>query len=139
MSSFTLRAPTASPGRSLGRRLARVAMLTLAWVLILVGLPGALLPGHIGAPLLVVGLIIVLRSSFQARRRFVHLQRRHPRLMFPIRRLLRREPEILPVAWQQILRIERLLLPRGWRIARRLRRALMPRRRAGSPVSAEIA
>jgi hypothetical protein len=139
MTSFTLRASTASPGRSLGRRLARMAMLGFAWVLILVGLPGALLPGHLGAPLLVVGLIIVLRSSFQARRQFVHLQRRHPRLMFPIRRLLRREPEILPVAWQQILRIERLLLPRGWRIARRLRRALRPPRRPGHPVSPEIA
>jgi hypothetical protein len=108
----------------MGRRLARLALLSVAWLLIIVG---SLLPGHLGAPLLVVGLIIVLRSSFQARRRFVWLQRRHPRLMSPIRRLLRRDPEILPVAWQQALRMERLILPRRWRVARRLRRRLFRR------------
>jgi uncharacterized membrane protein YbaN (DUF454 family) len=103
---------------------ARAAFVALGWALIVVGVVGALLPGHLGLPLMVVGLIIVLRSSFQARRRFVHLQRRHPRLLFPIRRLLRREPEVIPVAWQQILRMERLVLPRSWRVARRVRRGL---------------
>ena len=87
-----------------------------------VGAVGAVLPGHLGVPLLIVGLIVVLRSSFQARRQFIGLQRRHPRIVFPIRRLLRRDPEVVPVAWQELLRFERLIMPRTWRFARRLRR-----------------
>ena len=124
MSAFTLRASSLGLGKSLGRRVARAALLGLAWTLILLGFVGTILPGHLGLPLMVVGLIIVLRSSFQARRRFVDLQRRHPRLLFPVRRLLRREPEIIPVIWQQLLRMERLMLPRRYRMARRLRRGL---------------
>jgi hypothetical protein len=129
MSSFSLRSYIARPGRALGLRFARVALLALAWLLIVVGVIGTLLPGHLGVPFLIVGLIILLRSSFQARRRFVGFQRRHPRVMFPIRRLLRREPEVFPVAWQQFLRFERLVLPRRFRLGRRLRRRLFVRRR----------
>ncbi|HEY1928885.1 MAG TPA: hypothetical protein VGG92_15580 [Caulobacteraceae bacterium] len=124
MSAFTLRVASLGSGRSLARRLARAALTGLGWAFILVGVVGTLLPGHLGLPLLVVGLIVILRSSFQARRRFVGLQRRHPRLLFPVRRLLRREPEVIPVAWQQLLRMERLLLPPRYRVARRLRRGL---------------
>ena len=126
---------TAPPSRlirrrkSLRLRAARFATLAVGWLLVVVGAVGALLPGHLGVPVLVVGLIVVLRTSRQARRQFIGLQRRHPRFLFPIRRLLRREPEVLPVAWQQILRTERFLLPRRWRPARRLRRWLFPRRR----------
>jgi hypothetical protein len=124
MSAFTLRDANLSSGKALGRRFARMALAGLGWAFILIGFVGTLLPGHLGLPFLVVGLIVVLRSSFQARRRFVDLQRRHPRLLFPVRRLLRREPEIIPVAWQQLLRFERLILPRRYRVARRLRRGL---------------
>lgn len=130
MTAITERPP--SPIRrpmSMRRRASRFALLAVGWVLLVVGLVGSLLPGHIGLPLFIVGLIIVLRSSRPARRLFIGLQRRHPRFFFPIRRLLRREPEVLPVAWQQVLRTERLLLPRRWRPARRLRRLLFVRRR----------
>ena len=109
----------------------RFAILVVGWLLIGVGFVGALLPGHLGVPVLVVGLIIVLRTSRAARRRFIGLQRRHPRYVFPIRRLLRREPEVFPVAWQQLLRMETFLLPkrlRRWRIARRIRRRIRGRR-----------
>ena len=91
-------------------------------LLILVGGVGSVLPGHLGLPFLIAGLIILLRSSRPARRRFVVLQRRHPNIVFPLRRLLRRKPEVWPVAWQQLLRMERLLLPARWRPARSLRR-----------------
>ena len=37
-------------------------------------------------------------------------------------RLLRREPEVLPVMWQQTLRIERMILPKEWRRLSALRR-----------------
>ncbi|MBV8682385.1 MAG: hypothetical protein JO111_05900 [Caulobacteraceae bacterium] len=124
MSAFTLRVASLGSGRSLGRRFARAALAGLGWAFIFIGFVGTILPGHLGLPFLVVGLIVVLRSSFQARRRFVDLQHRHPRLLFPVRRLLRREPEIFPVAWQQLLRFERLILPRRFRVARRVRRGL---------------
>lgn len=108
--------------RQIWRRVGRGALLAVAWLLIAVGIVGAVLPGHLGAPVLVIELIIVLRSSFQARRRFIGLQRRHPKIVVPIRRLLRRDPEVMAVAWQQILRAERLVLPTKSRFARRLRK-----------------
>jgi hypothetical protein len=101
----------------------RMLVIGVGFVLMAGGFVLALLPGHLGLPLLVVGLILVLRNSPSARRRFIHLQRRHPRVVFPLRRLIRRDPEIFPVLWQQALRFERLIIPRG------LRRAGIWRRR----------
>jgi hypothetical protein len=93
----------------------KILFLGAGWLLIAGGLVLALLPGHLGVPLLAVGVIVVLRNSYRARRQFIHLQRRHPRFVFPVRRLIRREPEVLPVLWQQVLRFERLVLPKSWR------------------------
>src|SRR5665213_433068 len=107
---------------ALGRRLVRSLLLVVGALLMIVGFLGALLPGHLGLPVLILGLILVLRSSREARRRFIGLQRRHPKVLFPIRRLLRRHPEVIAVAWQQALRLERAVLPRAWRRARELRR-----------------
>ena len=115
--------------RSFRLRAWRFAVLAIGWLLIGVGVVGALLPGHLGVPVLVVGLIVVLRTSRRARRQFIGLQRRHPKYVFPIRRLLRREPEVFPVAWQQVLRTERFFLPKRFRAARRLRRRFFPRKR----------
>jgi len=115
--------------RTLLDRVARYALLALGWCLIVVGVPGALLPGHLGLPFLIAGLIIVLRTSLHARRQFIGLQRRHPKVIFPIRRLLRREPEVFPVAWQQLLRFERMIVPKRWRMARRWRRRMLDRPR----------
>jgi len=66
--------------------------------------------------------MIVLRNSFKARRQFVRLQRAHPRVISPIRRLLRRDPEFVALFYHQYLRVERLLLPRRLRFAKALRR-----------------
>jgi hypothetical protein len=127
MSFFTIRRPRLLRP-PLRKRVGHIALLALGWALIVVGGLVAVLPFHLGVPLLIVGLIIVLRASRPARRFFIGLQRRHPRFVFPIRRLLRRDPEVLAVVWQQILRTERFILPRRWRPARRLRRWLFPRR-----------
>jgi len=110
-----------SPG-PLGRRLVRAAQFVVGVLLMAVGLIFAVLPGHLGLPVLILGLILVLRSSREARKQFIGLQRRHPKVLFPIRRLLRRDPEIIAVAWQQALRMERAILPRSWRRARAFRR-----------------
>ena len=95
----------------------RYVYLAVGWVLIAGGLVLALLPGHLGVPLLAIGVIVVLRNSYGARRQFIRLQRQHPRFVFPVRRLIRREPEVMPVLWQQALRFERLVIPARWRRA----------------------
>jgi hypothetical protein len=104
------------------RRAAGWLGLGVGYLLIVVGAIGTVLPGHLGAPVLAAGLVVALRSSFRARRQFVGLQQRHPKVFFPIRRLLRREPEVFPVAWQSALRLERRCLPRRLRFAAKLRR-----------------
>jgi hypothetical protein len=113
--------------RDLAARIARWLLLGLGGVILLAGLILAPLPGHIGLPLLVVGLMIVLRNSFAAKRQFVRLQRAHPKVIFPIRRLIRRQPQIVLVLWQQYLRLETLLLPRRVRFAVKARRGLKRR------------
>jgi hypothetical protein len=108
--------------RDLAARIARWLLLGLGVVLMLVALPLVALPGHLGLPLMVIGLMIVLRNSFKAKRQFLRAQHAHPNMVFPIRRLMRREPEIVQVFWQQYLRVERLVLPRRIRFAVKTRR-----------------
>lgn len=108
--------------REVVHRIARVALLVLGVAIVLAGIAIAPLPGPGGIPVIVVGLMIILRNSFKARRVFVRVQRRHPKTMSPIRRLLRREPEVVPVLWQQTLRVERLVVPNRFRFAAKLRR-----------------
>ena len=107
-------------------RTLRPIWIALGLLLMLIGLPAAFIPTHVGVVLVMLGLIVVLRSSFSWRRRFIRLQRRYPRFVFPIRRRLRRE--VLPVIWHETLRAERFWLPTDWRTFRRLRRRLRRRR-----------
>jgi hypothetical protein len=123
-----------APARRVARHGVRWGMLLVGCALIPIGMVGAVLPTHLGAIFLVLGLAMILRASYSARRTFIKVQRRHPKVMFPLRRLLRREPEVMPVAWQQILRTERgvysvLRLPRRWRVAGATRRRLVRSRR----------
>jgi hypothetical protein len=108
--------------REVVTRFARWGLVLLGLLIVLAGILIAPLPGPGGIPVIVVGLMIVLRNSFYARRQFVKIQRAHPKLIFPIRRLLRRDPEVLPVFWQQTLRVERIILPQSWRFLVRTRK-----------------
>ena len=114
-------------GLPIWRRIVRWLVLGTGYLLMLLGGFGTVLPGHLGAPVLALGLVIVLRGSYSARRRFIGLQRQHPKILFPIRRLLRREPEVVPVAWQTLLRFERMMLPKRARFAGRTRRGFRSR------------
>ena len=111
------------------RNIVRWLLLALGAVLVLLGVMMAPIPGPLGLPVTLIGLVLVLRNSVRLRRLFIRVQRRHPRVIFPLRRLLRREPEVMPVAWQQALRVERMLLPKSWRMATSLRRKYFRARR----------
>ena len=113
------------------RKGVRLALVGVGLAIMAVGVPIALLPWlHLpGALILATGLVVVLRNSFSARRTFIRAQRRHPKIVFPIRRLIRREPEVMPVAWQATLRTERLIVPRKLRFLSRVRRSFRDRKR----------
>jgi hypothetical protein len=118
--------------RELLGRIGRGLLIGLGAAFILVGLAIEFLPLPLHLPgmaVIVVGLMMVLRNSFKARRHFVRMQHSHPNVVFPLRRLLRREPEVIPVVWQQVLRMERVVLPRRARLAKRWRRRLKGRGR----------
>jgi hypothetical protein len=117
-----------APATSWLRSSLKVFWLSLGFVLILLGAVGALLPGHLGVPVVVVGLVMVLRNSRQARKTFIRWQRKHPKVVFPLRRLMRKNPEILPVVWQGMLRTEHFVL-RRFKFMGRTRRAIFRRLR----------
>ena len=101
--------------RSAKRALKRFSKKVLGWIMIALGFvflaAGFLLiiiPGHYF--LVLIGLILILRNAFWARRQFIHLKRRHPNWVMPFRKLLRRNPQVISVFWQQVLKLERVLL-----------------------------
>lgn len=113
--------------REVASRIKRAGMTLLGFAIIIAGILIAPLPGPGGIPVIVVGLMIVLKNSFKARRQFVKLHRAHPKMLSPIRRLLRRDPEFVAVFYQQTLRVERILLPRRVRFITPLRHKLRGR------------
>ena len=115
--------------REIAARIKRTGMVMFGFAVILAGIAIAPIPGPGGIPVIVVGVMIVLRHSFKAKRQFVRLTRAHPRMLSPIRRLLRRDPEFVAIFYHQHLRVERILLPPRFRFTARLRRKLRGRRR----------
>lgn len=105
-------------------RVLRVLAMIGEGLLVLLGLLIAPLPGPFGLPIAVVGMMLVLRNSYWAKRQFIRMQQARPNWVMPVRRLMRRRPEFAPVFWQQTLRLERLLLSRSQRVLGRWRRQL---------------
>ncbi|WP_309088060.1 PGPGW domain-containing protein [Phenylobacterium sp.] len=128
MPSLRVYRATDDLAREVVGRFVRGGLVVLGLAIVVAGIAIAPLPGPGGIPVIVVGLMIVLRNSFRAKRQFVKFQRAHPKTVYPIRRLLRRDPEILPVFWQQYLRIERVVLPSRYRFAVKMRRRYKRRR-----------
>lgn len=93
--------------------LSRSALLIGGLLVIALGILIAPLPGPGGIPVIAVGLVMVLRSSFWAKRQFIRAQYARPKYIYPFRRLMRKNPEIAPVFWQQVLRAEKLVLRRN--------------------------
>lgn len=62
-------------------------MIALGGLLLLVGLAIAPLPGPGGLPVMLVGGVLVLRHSADARKFYVRMTRRHPKILGPIERI----------------------------------------------------
>jgi Putative transmembrane protein (PGPGW) len=122
MPSLRVYRATDDLAREIAGRIKRFGLVMLGFAIILAGVAIAPLPGPGGIPVIVVGLMVVLKNSFKARRQFVRLHKAHPKVLSPIRRLLRRDPEFMALFYHQTLRVERILLPKRIRFVKPLRR-----------------
>jgi hypothetical protein len=127
MPSLRVYRATDDLAREVAARIRRFGMVLLGLAVIAAGVLISPLPGPGGIPVIVIGLMIVLRNSFKARRQFVKLHRAYPKTLYPIRRLLRRDPEFVALFYHQTLRVERLLLPVRLRFVKGLRRRFRKR------------
>ena len=106
------------------RRAKRLGMMALGFLIIGLGILIAPLPGPGGVPVIALGLVLLLRNSWWAKRQFIRAQRARPKWVYPFRRLMRKKPEIAPVFWQQALRAEKVVLKRPRRRLMRTRKGL---------------
>ncbi|MBP2299127.1 hypothetical protein [Azospirillum picis] len=65
-------------------RIRQLALIGAGCVIILLGVAIAPLPGPGGLPVILLGGVLVLRNSADARRLFVRSKRRYPRLFAPV-------------------------------------------------------
>ena len=112
--------------------LVKLLMTVLGVVLMAVGVVVTPLPGPFGVPLFLLGLIILLRSSMWVKRLFMKLVIAHPKLLRPLRAMLRPGAKVIAMMWLHALRLERRLLPKHRRFMYRFRhdiRAILRNRR----------
>jgi hypothetical protein len=93
-------------------------------LLIALGAVVAPLPGPFGVPIMLVGLVMVLRGSMWFKRLFVRLMRKYPHIMRPVRAMLRPGARIVSLMWLNSLRIERRFVPQRFRCLYRCRHDL---------------
>lgn len=74
-----------------------MAFAAVGILIIIIGLALGPLPGPGGLPVVLVGSVLLLRNSLPARRGYVRLRRRYPRLLWPLDRLLRRRAAAGPM------------------------------------------
>ena len=68
----------------------RKFLLIIGWIIIIIGSLLGVVPGPGGIPIVAAGAMIVLSQSRPARRWFVRLQHRYPKVFGPIRKLIAR-------------------------------------------------
>jgi hypothetical protein len=111
---------------ALVRKARRWMWISVGGFLVAAGVVIAPLPGPFGLPISVLGLVVILRHSNAAKRGFIRLQRRYPRWLYPVRRMMR--GCVVAVMWQAMLRVERFAAPgKRWRVLRRMRVSLFRR------------
>jgi hypothetical protein len=95
--------------------LLKLLMSLAGMVLMAFGVVLAPLPGPVGVPFVLFGLILLLRSSTWIKRQFMKQVRAHPRWLRPLRAMLRPGAKVISLVWLQGLRVERGLMPRRFR------------------------
>lgn len=81
-----MRRPAIATTLSFGR-VRQLVLIAMGWTIIGLGLLLTPLPGPGGLPVALVGGVILLRNSPHARRLFVRMKRRHPRVFRPVERI----------------------------------------------------
>ncbi len=71
-------------------RARQLVLIGMGWTIIALGVLISPLPGPFGLPVVVLGGILLLRNSADARRMFVRAKRRYPRLFSPVEKLRQR-------------------------------------------------
>ena len=112
------------PRASTLRVFKRWALMIGGLFVVLLGILIAPLPGPGGIPVIAVGLMLILKSSFWAKRQFIRAQYARPKWVYPFRRLMRKKPEFAPVFWQQALRAEKIVTRRSSRRLSRGRKSI---------------
>ncbi|WP_240484551.1 PGPGW domain-containing protein [Brevundimonas nasdae] len=112
------------PRASTLRVFKRWALMVGGLFVVLLGILIAPLPGPGGIPVIAVGLMLILKSSFWAKRQFIRAQYARPKWVYPFRRLMRKKPEFAPVFWQQALRAEKIVTRRSSRRLSRGRKSI---------------
>lgn len=80
--------PTVPPdARGSFARARQLALIGTGCVIMAFGLLLAPLPGPGGLPVMILGGILILRNSAEARRFFVRSKRRYPRILSPVERI----------------------------------------------------
>ncbi|ESQ92106.1 hypothetical protein ABAC460_04265 [Asticcacaulis sp. AC460] len=97
-------------------------LLSIVGILLMIfGVAIAPLPGPLGVPPFMFGLILLLRNSIWVKRVFVRLSRRFPKLVGPVRAMLRPGAKVVALMWLNTLRMERRILGRKNRFMNRFR------------------
>jgi hypothetical protein len=79
-------------------RIRQLALIGMGWTIVAAGILIAPLPGPFGLPVALVGVIILLRNSADARRLFVRMRRRKPGWFAAFDRYVRRRKRRPPPA-----------------------------------------
>lgn len=95
--------------------IAKLLMTVAGLILMAFGVVLAPLPGPMGVPFVLFGLVLLLRSSVWIKRRFVDLMHAHPKWVRPLRNMLRPGAKVISLMWLQGLRVERGVMPKRFR------------------------
>ena len=86
---MTRRPGSATSTLSVGR-IRQLALIGMGWTIVAAGILISPLPGPFGLPVALVGVVILLRNSADARRLFVRMRRRKPGWFAAFDRYVRR-------------------------------------------------
>jgi len=108
----------------------KVILMIAGGLLVALGLVISPLPGPLGLPVMLLGLVLLLRSSTWVKRQFVRQVHKHPKWLGPLRSLMRPRAKFIAILWRFMLRAEGLALKPRNSLLRRVRRFFRRRHHA---------